>query len=187
MFNIYLIAAQTFDCGSIGSDLRPTRLQPRRLSPALYLNTADPATCRGNVTRWKYCYYPSQSDSDELPRIQFAVYRRNETGGGYVRVSNVFTAFAADDIDASFDCRMISLQRSQFVEVKTGDVIGVCILSQSLDVVSTRTGESLMAAGTCGFNSLPVSADTFGMSTMDGLLLHVYADEIFQTLISEQW
>ena len=191
MLNIYLIAAQTFDCGSIGSrtitSVSGSQLQ--RLSPGLYLNTDNPATCRGNVTEWNYCYYLSQSDDDDItPRVQFAVYRSNGTGDGYVKVSDVFTASVTDDdTDQNPHCHVIRLRRSQIVEVETGDVIGACILSTSLDVARAGATDSPMAAGTCGFNLLPASVEAFEMSRMDGLILHVYADDIFQTLISEQW
>ena len=117
------------------------------------------------------------------------MYRRNGTDDNYDRVSNVFTAIAADD-DSSFDCRTLQLRQNQFVEVEIGDVIGACIYQPSsfavpLGVVGARVGGSLTDAGTCSFNSLPRNVNVLPVNRRDGLILHVYASEIFQTLISE--
>ena len=189
-----LAYSQTFDCGEIGNPLASSQNTVRRsvsatqVSAAFYLDTNNSASCSGNVTRWRYCYFPSQADLDAPPSVQFAVYRLNQTTNSYDRVSRVYTAFGVDDIDATIDCQILQLGRNQFAQVQTGDVIGACIYrstsnSSPLDVIGRRTTgqSSLMQGGICSFNSLPVSVTNLFI-TRDGLVMLIYADQIFQNM-----
>ena len=94
----------------------------------------------------------------------------------------MFTAFGDTDSDNSFDCRVIQLRSNQFVEVKTGDVIGVCIPSrQPLSIIGQGANDYSLReqSGACDFNAVPDNVNP--QVTRDGFILHVYADEIFQT------
>ena len=176
--------AQTFNCGTIGA-ASPNGNRPfsplRIRQSAFYLNTNNPAVCDGNVSRWTFCYYSGQSDDDDSsPRAQFAVYRFNQSGNGYDRVSRVFTAFGDTDSDNSFDCRILQLRSRSSVQVRTGDVLGVCISSaQPLNIVGQGAQNfSLMEGSACNFNTVPNNVNP--LITRDGLILHIYADAIFQ-------
>lgn len=185
--------SQISDCGDIGnplaSNLNTVRqsVSATRVSAAFYLDTTNSASCSGTVTRWRYCYFPSQAELDSPPSIQFAVYRLNQTGNGYDRVSRVYTAFGLDDIDASIDCRILQLGQNQLVQVETGDVVGACIYRSTsnaspLDIIGRgATGQSLMQGGACSFNSLPGSV-TNQLTISDGLAMLIYADQIFQNM-----
>ncbi len=188
-----LAYSQPFDCGDIGNPLARGQNAVRRsvsttqVSAAFYLDTNNSASCSGNVTRWRYCYFPPQSDLDAPPTVQFAVYRLNQTGNGYDRVSRVYTTIGDDDIDATIDCQILQLSQNQFAQVQTGDVIGACIFrstsnSSPLDVIGRgATGQTLMQGGTCSFNSLPVST-TNQFITSNGLVMLIYADQIFTNM-----
>ena len=187
-----LAYSQISDCGEIGNPLASSQNAVRRslsssqsVSAAFYLDTSNSASCSGNVTRWRFCYFPPQADLDSPPSAQFAVYRLNQTGTGYDRVSRTYTAIGNDDIDELVDCQILQLGQNQVAQVQTGDIIGACIYRPTsnvspLDVIrSGATGQSLMQGGTCSFNSLPVSV-TNQLTTRDGLVMLIYADQIFQ-------
>ena len=187
-----LTYSQTSDCGQIGNPLTSSQNAVRRsvsaaqVSAAFYLDTNNSANCSGTVTRWRYCYFPSQADLDAPPSIQFAVYRLNQTNSGYDRVSRVYTAFGIDDIDATVDCQNLQLQQRQFAQVQSGDVIGACIYQATssaspLNVIgSGATGQSLMEGGGCNFNSLPRSTNQ--LTSRNGLVMLVYADQIIENM-----
>ena len=192
---LQLAYSQTFDCGEIGNPLAIGQNTVRRsvsatqVSAAFYLDTNNSASCSGTVTRWRYCYFPSQAELDSPPSVQFAVYRLNQTTSSYDRVSRVYTAFGMDDIDATVDCQILQLRQNQFAQVQTGDVIGACIYrstsnSSPLDIIGREaTGQSsLMQGGTCSFNSLPASVTNNVFLTRDGLVMLIYADQIFQNM-----
>ena len=188
--------SQTSDCGDIGNSLASDQNTVRRsgvsaaqVSATFYLDTNNSASCSGTITRWRYCYFPSQAELDAPPSVQFAVYRLNQTGNGYDRVSRVYTAFGLDDIDATIDCQILQLRQNRFAQVQAGDVIGACIYQPTsnaspLDVIGRRaTGQSLMqgARGACSFNSLPESTNQ--LTSRDDLVMLIYADQIFQNNI----
>ena len=187
-----LAYSQTTDCGNIGNPLTSNQNTVRRsvsavqVSAAFYLDTNNSATCSGTVTRWRYCYFPSQAELDAPPNIQFAVYRLNQTGSGYGRISRVYTAFGIDDIDATIDCQILQLRQNQFAQVQTGDVIGACIYQATsnaspLNVIgSGATGQSLMGGEGCSLNSLPQS--TSQLTRRDSLVMLIYADQIFENM-----
>ena len=52
---LYLTSAQQGRCGTIGnSDETAATLSRAQL---FYLDTEHPATCTGNITSWRVCYY----------------------------------------------------------------------------------------------------------------------------------
>lgn len=156
------------------------------MSAAFYLDTNNSASCSGTITGWRYCYFPSQADLDAPPSVQFAVYRLNQTGNGYDRISRVYTALGLDDIDSTVDCQVLQLRQNQFAQVQTGDVIGACVYrptsnASPLDVIGRGgTGQSLMQGGACSFNSLPETTNQ--LTSRDGLVMLIYADQIFQNM-----
>ena len=195
-----LAYSQTSDCGTIGNPFAGSQTALRRsgvssvqplsqVSSAFFLDTSSTAMCSGNVTSWRYCYFPTGEDYDTQPRIQFAVYRLNQTGNSYFRVSPIYTASGLD-IDSSTDCRTLQLGQN-VAQVQTGDVIGACIFGQSSNppplyvIGDGATEQSLMDGGACGFNSLPDSTNQ--LTSRNGLALLIFADQILQdtTVTSE--
>lgn len=187
-----VIYTQTLNCGTIGNSNARTLFTPGTpLRASFYLNTDNPATCSGTVTEWTICYYQDQSDSDGLRGAQFAVYRQNQTGTGYTRVSSQFSALKDTDSDSSslFHCYTLQVNSNQLAEVLEGDVIGACIPRASENLVplnivgSGAPNTSLMEEGDCSFNRLPISVDP--QVARAGLTLHVFANSIFTSPTSE--
>ena len=184
---VHLSCAQEMNCGSIGS--QPPDVGSNFTADAsftFYLNIENPATCRGNVTRWRYCYYSDGVEREH--RVRFAVYRRREDMSSYDRVSSVFTATGPEEIDR-FDCGNLEVGQNEYAQVEVGDVIGVCITgppgdARPLFVIGRGApGHSLMGGASCSYNSLPDNANP--RNRMNGFILHVYATEIIQTLTSK--
>ena len=76
---LYLTSAQQERCGSIGNS-DETAATPSR-DQAFYLDTANPATCGGNITSWRVCYYgPDSIDRIGSYWATYAVYRRMGSG-----------------------------------------------------------------------------------------------------------
>ena len=139
-------------CGHIGNnDERNATLST---TPMLYLDTDNPATCSGNITSVRVCYYGPDSIPNErtVYRTTYAVYRQLEDDQGleyYSRVSGTFTAVRVTNnvnpdtrdnrdglIHTGFNCYNDTLYMylsgmEGFVEavtVEEGDILGACIV-----------------------------------------------------------
>ena len=125
--------------GSIGSRNSETAATPSRVQ-LFYLDTANPATCSGTITRWRVCYYgPDAVNSSGSYRTTYAVYRRMGSGDRvrYMRVSETFNAlrtverFLSADIadgeiaQGGFNCYTDSIDADDSsITVEAGDIIG---------------------------------------------------------------
>lgn len=157
-------------CGQIGNtDETETTVSRTQL---LYLDTENPATCSGNITNFRVCYYApenfSSSTTATVYRTAYALYRKtNSSSESYTRVSLSFQAtlitsdltliYARDTyIAAGYNCYddvFTSRDSVLYTTVETGDILGACIyeprdLTNServqLDIVGTESGHSLM-------------------------------------------
>ena len=91
-----LASAQQERCGSIGESTELAGTASR--AQMFYLDTANPASCTGNITSWRVCYYGPDSVNDRGSYwATYAVYRRTGSGNNnnYGRVSEVFRATRA--------------------------------------------------------------------------------------------
>ena len=157
-----------------------------------YLNTAAPAPCSGNVTRFRYCYYRPLSDEiidGHNYQARLAVYRPVNLANGsfrYVRVSNLTTIFrnsATINSSGAFRCRNRNNIGFNF-EIQVGDIFGVCIFYSAenfihqLDLVGQTSGYSLMgmSADGCSRTTIPSSISSNQLSVISQRILHVYAD-----------
>ena len=127
----------------IGTNIENALTAARELS--FYLNTARPALCSGTVTRWRYCYYTSNVNSngstDVRYRTSFAVYRRMAGSAQpndveYRRVSEISSIVIQDYPDTDFVCDEIEVD--QF-EIEAGDIVGACIF----DPIDSNTGSRI--------------------------------------------
>ena len=137
-------------CGHIGNN--DERNATPSKTPMLYLDTDNPATCSGNITSVRVCYYGPDSIPNErtVYRTTYAVYRQLQDEQGlkyYRRVSGTFTAIRVTNnvnedrqanrdglIHTGYNCYNDTLYLSEmegFVEavtVEEGDILGACIV-----------------------------------------------------------
>ena len=144
---LYLASAQQERCGSIGNN--ETVATPSR-AQLFYLNTANPATCTGNVTSWTVCYYgPNNVDNSGSYWATYAVYRRMGSGSSvhYRCVSEMFSAVRTVErfvtlssvvdgeiTQGGFHCYEDSIDiRNLPLTVQTGDILGACVFDPEDD------------------------------------------------------
>lgn len=161
----------TDTCGLIGNT-NEAETTPSR-DHMLYLDTENPATCTGNVTSLRVCYYqPANFTNSTLRTVYRALYGvyRKLNSESYVRVSESLnaTVYTPDlpllgtrdqEIASGFNCYDDVLDQedsSAFLKIERGDVLGACIVEPNdlsggtkrhqLDIISKESGHSLMQA-----------------------------------------
>lgn len=173
MINVYSLLAQDI-CGPIGNSHGSS--VTHRMDRMLYLNTANPATCSGNITSWKVCYYGPESIDLSTYWATYAVYRRSnhqsDGGHSYKKVSSTFSAVRATSLLAvlnytgaidgpiqqgGFRCYTDFIDSGTSpLTIQVGDVLGACIFDpidskhynrRQLDIVGEIDGESLLGTG----------------------------------------
>ena len=189
-------------CGPIGNS-DESEMVARR-DQRFYLDVNNPASCTGNITRWRVCYYgPDSVHEDGVYWATYAVYRRiNQSDGDahYERVSEMFTAvrtierFLRGPItdglisNSSFNCYTDTRGVGDVpVTVQAGDIIGACVFNPCdtgnaerfpLNVVGKASGESLleMGADECTQEIIPSNIQLSQLTTSASQRLHLYAD-----------
>ena len=194
---------QCHECGSIGNSDETAGTASR--AQMFYLDTANPASCTGNVTSWRVCYYgPDSIDNRGSYWATYAVYRRMGSGNSvrYVNVSEIFRATRTIDdpnftgvpiIDGAiaqggFNCYddAIDVGNSPLT-VQAGDILGACVFNPDdqfgvnrlpLDVVGEVGGESLqqMDTGGCSRTNIPSDISINQLSTLNSRRLHIHAN-----------
>ena len=148
---VHLTSAQEGCIGFIGSSDAERAATPSR-AQMLYLNTANPAPCTGNITSWTVCYYgPDVVNPVGIYYATYALYRRTGSGNSacYVRVSEMFRAVRSarvyvendisEDVDGeikrgSFNCYTDTLDvGASPLMVETGDILGACVFDPDYD------------------------------------------------------
>jgi hypothetical protein len=126
----------------IGSDDQ-SEYEAERVGGRLYLNTDNPAQCSGFITQLEYCYYPPESDDNNVfNRVYFAIYRqlRNFL---YVRQTApipVLLGGFIGGLDKNFSCTTLNVILQ--VNIQEGDIIGACLPGGNpLNVVSDISDE----------------------------------------------
>ena len=129
--------------GSIGNRNVETAATPSRVQ-LFYLDTANPATCSGNITRWRICYYGPDTINDlGSYRANYAVYRKMGSGDNvrYIRISETFSALRTvqrfiphfpiidgEIAQGGFNCYADSINADDSpLTVEAGDIIGACV------------------------------------------------------------
>lgn len=135
--------------GDLGSKIGSNVSESSRpaTSERFYLNTARPANCSGNITKFSYCYYGREDSEANVYLVLVALYRRVPGRNTYERLMNTVTItkrtprlqVAEDEaLQPEFSCDSFELGRS--VPILAGDVIGACTFREDnfrqLDVVS---------------------------------------------------
>ena len=145
---LYLASAQQEQCGSIGNNDETAGTASR--AQMFYLDTANPATCTGNVTSWRVCYYgPDSIDNSGSYWATYAVYRRTESDNSarYMRVSEMFSAvrtiegfvtlraFIDGEIaQGGFNCYNDSIDVGDSpLIIQAGDILGACVFDPEDD------------------------------------------------------
>ena len=172
----------------VGSNVStPTQVSNR---DRFYLNTDRSAPCNGTITRFGYCYYGRDDDSDNTYQVLVSLYRP-VAGNGYINIlANAVSIIKqtprfqfppADALLLGFNCDSIELEES--VQVQEGDVIGVCLTNgdniNRLDVVS-RNGDGysmryIEADDINDCESLPEVVDNL-QETGILRILHIFAE-----------
>ncbi len=151
---LYLSSAQSEQtCGSIGNNNETAATASR--AQIFYLDTDNPATCSGNISSWRVCYYgPDSIDNFGSYWATYAVYRRMGSGNRvrYERVSEMFRAIRtislytdADPIvdgeiaRGGFNCYTDSIDVGNSpLTIQAGDIIGACIFDPEDQRLVTR-------------------------------------------------
>ena len=183
------------NCGTIGSsNIQPLSVEMDR---RFYLNTANPASCAGNITSWRICYYgPSSVNQNSFisyTSTYYAVYRRMGSGGDvrYQRVSDAFTARVTtsrlaganptrtivDSIiqENGFNCYDDTNDINMPVPVQAGELVGVCIFSPEDGSFFTRNQLNIVGNG--GEESL-LQMDNVGGCSVDSIPSSIQADDL---------
>ena len=194
-----LTSAQQERCGSIGNS--DTQATPSR-AQLFYLDTANPATCAGNITSWRVCYYgPDSINNRGSYWATYAVYRRMGSGSSvhYDRVSEMFRAIRtiSDFTDNSiidgeisqggFNCYTDSIDVGNSpLTIQAGDVLGACVFNPDnsfgvtrlqLDVVGQGGGLLLQMSTTgCSREAIPSDISANQLSTLTSRRLHIYTN-----------
>ena len=200
---LYLTSAQQERCGSIGNS-DETAATPSR-DQLFYLDTANPATCSGNITSWRVCYYgPDTVNTSGSYWATYAVYQRMGSGNSvrYLRVSEMFRAirtiseFTTNPIvdgeiaQGGFNCYVDSIDVGDSpLTIQAGDILGACVFDPDgdirfvltrlpLDVVGEASGGSLLQMSTAGCSRTDIPPDvlTTQLSTVNSRRLYIYAN-----------
>lgn len=192
------MSAQDTQCGSIGNSNSESSVKARR-NRNFYLDVNNPATCSGNITSWRVCYYgPDEVDEDGEYLATYAIYRRMGAADSYERVSETFRAVlrftnlaAVDGVvqEGGFWCYNDPIDIGDSpLTIQIGDVLGACVFNPQggntfqLDVVGDtgqQSSESLLAMNTggCARNTpLPSSVLTNSLSNRNSRRLHIHAN-----------
>ena len=136
------MSAQDTHCGSIGNDNSDSEAKERR-DRRFYLDVNNAATCTGNITSWRVCYYgPKDIDEDGVYFATYAVYRRMGANS-FRKVSDTFRAIrAVQKLTSRFDAVDGMVQADGFwcyddsinvdaspLPIQAGDVLGACVFS----------------------------------------------------------
>ena len=140
-----LASAQQEQCGSIGNSNETAGTASR--ARMFHLDTANPASCTGNITSWRVCYYgPDSVDTAGSYWATYAVYRRMGSGNSdrYLRVSEMFRALRTvariigDPIvdgeiaQGGFNCYTDSIDVGNSpLTIQAGDILGACVFDHS--------------------------------------------------------
>ena len=198
LFSVIQIYSAQESCAPIGTNDETRFSSVRDLR--FYLNTANPAPCIGNITRWNYCYYGPPSLFHGSYRGTFAVYRRMLASNGsdvYQRVSNTFTIdriLLLDPIFPGFNCHNEFIAGGEVVELQMGDVLGACIFDpedglfshSQLDVVGEASGYSLLEmndVSECDFRAIPSRVSAPRLTERTSRILHLYAEIGMMTVL----
>ena len=170
----------------------------------IYLNTAEPARCNGNITSVGYCYYgPSQYNDNPVWAAAVGLYRP-EVNGSFRRVSdglllskwtpnNRSSVSPENSLLLDFNCDTYILDTEDALYVQQGDMFGALVFADQrflglggLDLVGdSSSGYQMMIKSFDGFRDFIDTEDLDQQlpETLNGLsldiekrVLHVSAD-----------
>ena len=133
--------------------------------------------CTDTITSWHYCYYPSAAaDSSLTYTATVSVWRQNTAMNQYEFLpgSNfTFSLVQPASTPAKIFCKIEVLQPQDYVQVETGDIIGVSLptVNPLPIVASDATGYSLMTHNT--FNA-PMILQSSALNQASNMALHLY-------------
>ena len=162
-----------------------------------YLNTANPAPCTGNITSWRVCYYGPENVEISGYWATYALYRRNDSGGSYERVSGIYSAVRShrtftgvnvvdgETEEDGFNCYNDPVDMP--VTVQAGDLVGACVFTvravpgfRQLNIVGDvmNNTESLlgMDANGCTVVNIPSNITVNQLVHQNSRRLHLYAN-----------
>ncbi len=125
------------------------------MGSGLYLKINSPIDCNGTVTAWHFCYHSHGKNTNRDYVAQFAVYRPVEHG--YARLEGSCVTAIREIAGGKLLCGTLTVKPDQQVVVSTGDVIGVCLSTnsrtQQLRVASKTEDDGVTGAihGTVGY------------------------------------
>ena len=180
VFFCYRPALSQDICGYIGYTDETEATASR--AQMLYLDTENSATCSGNITGFRVCYYQPEdynsSTSRTVYRAVYAVYQKmtNDSSSSerYVRVSKSLNAtVTTSDLKLSgsrdqhiaegFNCYDDALESNAstaFLTIEEGDILGACILDPNNLAKAERLQLDIVGEES-GHSLMQTSADNF--------------------------
>ena len=157
----YTVHAAPPTCNIFGNNLVQATAASTQVN-GLYIKIANAASCAGNATRWKMCYYSAKSDATMTS--YFAVYRPTN-GSNYRRIGSAATYDATQNTAVAYVCDNIPIPQSKQYVVLPQDVLAVCLKSMKYQamVASNVPGASVLK-GTPGCGSAASMADTLDVT-----------------------
>ena len=132
-----IFAAEGNGCTLGRSDLPPTSPNP---TPGLFIDGNNSSPCNGQIIQWSICYYnPRNFSTRDSIRIRLQTWRLNGTHG--LRISSYLTTLSIPKLPAYFQCVNITVDPSDYVDVKQGDYIGVNTFNNSVLPVIANTAD----------------------------------------------
>lgn len=147
-----------------------------------YINLDHPATCRGNLTMWHFCYYPG---NDDTFTIEFRVWRATRGRSLFTRIHSderTITSIRGSLNQLVLICEDIPLTEDEYIHIEPNDVVGIHIpLFSSVSAVgmyqSPPDGVGVYRDGRSTLSTLlSSSAERNDLTELPTASLHLYAD-----------
>ena len=121
------------------TDLVETSAYP---NPGLFIDTDNPAVCSGQITAWNVCYYNNPRSFTQLNTLQISlqIWRFDEPIRNSVRVDEHVETVTIPETPENFQCITAELSPDEYMNVSTGDLVGVLLV---MDAVLPVVGNTL--------------------------------------------
>ncbi len=144
-----------------------------------FFDLQHPVSCRGNITKWHYCYYTSALGQPDTTHIVYLRVWRPMNSNSWTRVYEV-RLNVVPDIGSPVVCQETTLREDQRFVVERDDILAVYlpVLSDGLPVVAQGVPLSQLYLDIRG-SFEPFSAQTVranDLTEMASLALNLYAD-----------
>lgn len=147
-------------------------------APGFYLDSSNPAVCRGQLTDWTLCYYRLPV-GQRAYQVELQVWRMNSNGVYALMGALTQTVTRFFDL-SSFNCRNFDLTENEYIQVERGDLFGVYLPGRSQDntaltVIGSGTDQDVLQYAP----PMPASDTASGalqLAQLSGVRMHISAN-----------